>query len=254
MFSLRPDDLVGGLVRSDVALSTTTLCEAISRGVFPVASSAGLGRWYNPPGRGILRFSQLRVSKSNMKVFRRLAVTHEVSISLCFHSVISGCASVPRWRINEEKKTQYVETWITPDFIQSYCALYELGLAHSLEVWSNNQLVGGLYGTCIGGVFSGESMFKLTGTKNVGTFALLSLINVLRDNKHTFIDTQQNHQFFRRLGGDTISRRTFLNLRRKMASKGLPFPGQPRFISPGNFDLHNHRLAVDDEVEPRGIK
>jgi len=115
--------------------------------------------------------------------------------------VIENCSHVVR--------SGETGTWITPDFISSYCALYETGMAHSIEAWdAGGDLVGGLYGVDAGGVFCGESMFHTAS--NASKLALLFLIDHLRERGSTWLDAQVMTPHIRALGAKEIRRKAFL--------------------------------------------
>lgn len=188
-----PNDLWRGLVTRDVPMTVETLKAAYSRGIFPwVERDNGQVEWYSPPNRGILDLREVRIPRSDRKLLEKMLREKKylVTFDRAFEDVIRACALVPRWTLNEETgQKRRAGHWISPLFIDQYTRLHEAGFAHSVEVWREGRLVGGLYGVFINGVFSGESMFHTED--NVTKLAFYSLILRLRVNGHRFIDTQQ---------------------------------------------------------------
>ena len=139
-----------------------TLIHAYRHGLFPMDVSRGgpLG-WWSPDPRGILPLDGLRVSRSLRRSLRRYSVT----IDGAFDDVVAGCA--------EGRE----DAWITPDFRRAYGELHTLGWAHSVEAWQGAQLVGGLYGVQIGGLFAAESMFHRA--RDASKVALAGLVDAL---------------------------------------------------------------------------
>ena len=144
-------------------LEPRTLVAAYSRGLFPmdVGGDGPLG-WWSPDPRGVLPLDGIRVSRSLRASVRR----YDVTIDAAFDDVIAGCAEQPR-----------AHGWITPAFRSAYSAMHERGLAHSVEVWDGDDLVGGLYGVEIGGLFAGESMFHRA--RDASKVALVALVDAL---------------------------------------------------------------------------
>lgn len=144
-------------------LAPRTLLAAYSRGLFPmdVGRDGPLG-WWSPDPRGVLPLDGLRVTRSLRASLRRFRVT----VDAAFADVIDGCAEQPR-----------PHGWITPAFRAAYVAMHELGHAHSVEVWQDDALVGGLYGVEIGGLFAGESMFHRA--RDASKVALVGLVEAL---------------------------------------------------------------------------
>ena len=144
-------------------LEPRTLVAAYSRGLFPmdVGGDGPLG-WWSPDPRGVLPLDGLRVSRSLRASLRR----YDVTIDTAFDDVIAGCADQAR-----------AHGWITPAFRAAYSTMHRRGLAHSVEVWDGDDLVGGLYGVEIGGLFAGESMFHRA--RDASKVALVSLVDAL---------------------------------------------------------------------------
>lgn len=144
-------------------LQPRTLLAAYARGLFPmeVASDGPLG-WWSPDPRGVLPLDGLRVPRSLRASMRRYRVT----IDAAFEDVMAGCADQRR-----------PHGWITPDFSAAYSRMHALGHAHSVEAWLGDELVGGLYGIEVGGLFAGESMFHRA--RDASKVALAALVDAL---------------------------------------------------------------------------
>ena len=137
------------------------LVAAYSSGYFPMGDEAGEIRWYSPDPRGILLLERFHVPARLARTMRqgRFSITTDTA----FRSVIDACA-----RDRDEGG------WINAEIVDSYCALNELGLAHSVEAWAGGRLVGGLYGVSLGGAFFGESMFHTV--RDASKVALCGLV------------------------------------------------------------------------------
>lgn len=180
-------------------LSVENLRQAYRNGIFPWYIEGLPLPWFCPEQRAILEFDELHVPKSLRKEFRKTGFTF--TIDKDFRAVIENCAKVKRPRERG--------TWITKGFIEGYSELHAKGDAHSVEVWDGAELVGGLYGVDAGGVFGGESMFHLRS--NASKFALLYLIEHLRNRGATWIDIQVMTPHFKVLGAKEIGRNEFLS-------------------------------------------
>ena len=137
-----------GLLAFGGDLSVQRLLLAYHNGIFPWFSEGEPILWWSPDPRGILELDEFLCSRSLAKLAR--SPRYQVSLNQAFDQVIQACATVPRGSQG---------TWITGRMIKAYQALHRAGHAHSVEVWEQEQLVGGLYGISVGSVFCGESMF-----------------------------------------------------------------------------------------------
>lgn len=181
-------------------LSVDNLQNAYRLGIFPWHVDDLPLPWYCPAKRAILEFSELHIPKSLERAKRKNQFTF--TIDKDFKSVIENCSRVVR---AGEKGT-----WITPQFIDAYCALHTSGMAHSVEAWNRGgDLVGGVYGVDAGGVFCGESMFHIE--TNASKLALLFLIDTLRNRNSTWLDVQVMTPHIRTLGAKEIRRKEFLS-------------------------------------------
>jgi leucyl/phenylalanyl-tRNA--protein transferase len=171
------------------------LLQAYRLGVFPMAMEDGEIRWFSPNPRTILPLDEFHVPHG-LKRERRVQ-SIEIRINTRFAEVIRACAARE-------------DTWINDEIIASYTRLHELGHAHSVEAWSANELVGGLYGVAIGGAFFGESMFhRTTGASKI---ALWALVERLRAQRFTLLDTQWLTPHLEQFGAKEISRQLYLHL------------------------------------------
>lgn len=174
-------------------LAPGTLLAAYRSGLFPMHVDGGALAWWSPDPRGVLPLDGLQVSRSLRASRRRL----EVSLDRDFAGVIEGCAEPSR-----------PHGWINADIRAAYPRLHELGWAHSVEVWEDGALVGGLYGVAIGGLFAGESMFhRRTDASKV---ALVHLVEVLRRGGATLLDVQWTTPHLVSLGAVDVARPEYL--------------------------------------------
>lgn len=188
-------------------LSPETLLRAYSSGLFPMDVSIGefsgsskrgddkvIG-WWSPDPRGILPLENIQISESLKKSCRRYRVTFDLS----FESVMKGCQAA------------HPDAWITPKYLQAYTALHHLGHAHSVEVRdSNGQLIGGLYGVEVGGLFAGESMFHLA--RDASKVAIVALVDVMSKAgpKDRLLDVQWQTEHLATLGVVAIPRAKYM--------------------------------------------
>lgn len=180
-------------------LTVENLRKAYRSGIFPWHIEGLPLPWFCPENRAILEFSELHIPKSLRKEYAKTEFTF--SIDKDFESVIKNCSRAKR-------KDGY-GTWITPDFMRVYGEFHAAGDVHSVEVWDENELVGGLYGVDAGGVFCGESMFFTRS--NASKFALLHLIEHLKTHGATWLDVQVMTPHFKVLGAKEIYRTEFLD-------------------------------------------
>ena len=189
------------------AISTDDLLNGYINGIFPMAEADGTIYWYSPNPRAVIPIETYKPSKSLRPVLNKKYF--EISVNRNFEGVMRGCA-LPR--------TTEPGTWISQEIIASYTALHELGYAHSVETYRENQLVGGLYGVSINGVFFGESMFSRES--NASKVAFHYLIQILRMNRFVLLDTQFINDNVRRYGAIEIPREDYLDqLQQALKSK-----------------------------------
>jgi leucyl/phenylalanyl-tRNA--protein transferase len=164
-------------------------------GVFPMAMEDNSIQWFSPDPRAIIPLDEFHVPHSLRQLARKKVF--ECHIDEKFGEVIAACA-------------RREDTWINREIVDSYKNLFDLGFAHSLETWSQGELVGGLYGVAIGGAFFGESMFHRK--TDASKFALLSLVEHLRARKFILLDTQWSTPHLARFGAVEIPRSQYLRL------------------------------------------
>jgi leucyl/phenylalanyl-tRNA--protein transferase len=184
-----------GLVSVGGELSVDRLLAAYGQGIFPW--SVNPVTWWSPDPRGILELNQIHVSRSLERVIRKGTFT--VTRNQAFSEVIKRCA---------EPSPSRGDTWISPEFIAAYSELHRLGCAHSVECWRNGELIGGIYGVAIGGLFAGESMFHRTD--NASKVALYYLAQHLRERRFALFDIQMVTAATQPLGAREISRQDYL--------------------------------------------
>lgn len=197
------------LVATGGDLEPSTLLAAYQCGLFPMPAELDSPQvcWWSPVHRGVLPLDGLKVSRS----LRASARRYEVRVDTAFGAVIEGCADPAR-----------DARWINDAVVRGYTRLHELGWAHSVEAWRDGELVGGLYGVAIGGLFAGESMFsRATDASKV---ALVGLVDLLRDahGDRRLLDTQWQTPHLATLGVVEIPRAEYL--RRLEVALGLPLP------------------------------
>ena len=188
-----------GLIYIGGNLEPETLVQAYSAGIFPwpLEESYPLF-WFCPEPRGVLDFNDLHIPRSLERLRRR--GPYRFTFNQSFERVITECAKQPR--------PGQEGTWIVPTLIPAYLRFHQEGHAHSIEVWRDDQLVGGLYGVFVKGVFSGESMFHTES--NTSKLALVEMVAKLKSLGLQWMDIQMLTPVTELLGGHYISRRDFL--------------------------------------------
>lgn len=195
-----------GLLAFGGDLSPQRLVAAYKQGIFPWYSENEPILWWSPEPRAIIYADEFTANKSLRKSIRKQA--YYATLNHAFDEVIHHCAGVPRKDLNAQEENG---TWISSDMIAAYTQLHELGHAHSIEIYNQqHQLVGGLYGVVVSGVFCGESMFHLQTDASKAAF--LALSQHLTKNGMNIIDCQLVNPHLERLGCKAIARDTFLNL------------------------------------------
>lgn len=196
-----------GVVGVGADLEPGTLLQAYRHGAFPMPLHRdGPLAWWSPDPRAILPLGALRVSRS----LRRSCARYEVRVDAAFAEVVAACADSRR-----------SGGWISGDIRRAYQRLHDLGWAHSVEVWDDDGLAGGLYGVGIGGLFAGESMFhrRLDASK----VALVALVELLRvGDVDRLLDVQWPTEHLVSLGAVTVPRRGYLD--RLAEAVELPLP------------------------------
>ena len=185
-------------------LTADDLIYGYINGIFPMADADGTLYWYAPDPRAIIPIHTYKPAKSLRPVLNRNQF--EIRIDTAFTDVMRAC-SVPR--------SEDDSIWISNEIIDAYTELHEMGLAHSVETYIDNRLVGGLYGVAMGSVFFGESMFSQVS--NASKVAFHHLILILRQQQYTLLDTQFINDNVRRYGAIEIPKVDYL----RQLKKGL---------------------------------
>ena len=182
---------IGGDLRPDRILA------AYKNGIFPWFSDNDPVCWYSPHERCVIFPSKIHVSKSMLKSMR--AKGFDVTTNTAFAAVIASCK-------NTNRKDQD-GTWITDEMEEAYTKLHALGIAKSIEVWQNNELVGGMYGLEINNIFCGESMFS-----TVSNASKTAMIWLCTQNNYTLIDCQMRTDHLLSMGAEMIPQKMFMNI------------------------------------------
>jgi len=185
-----------GLLAASEQLTPELVIDAYRLGIFPWYSEDQPVLWWSPDPRCILYSDKFHVSRS----FKRTLNNNpfQIKTNTAFRDVMLACAA-PR--------KDEAGTWITTDMLAVYCQLHESGLAHSIECWHNDKLVGGVYGLIVGDIFFGESMFsKMKDASKVAMHYICTTI------KPHFIDAQVHSKHLETLGAEIIERQEFTRL------------------------------------------
>lgn len=203
-----------GLLAAGGDLSNERLLLAYSKGIFPWYNEGEPILWWCPDPRMVLFPKDLKVSASMRSILRKGIFTYSMDQS--FDEVIEACA---------RSSAKSGGTWLHPEMISAYKALHASGHAHSVEVWQQSELVGGLYGVAIGKVFFGESMFH--SVTNASKAGFIKFTQWAGSNGMLMIDCQISSAHLHSLGAIEIPRKRFLHLLTK--SDPSPFDFPPNF-------------------------
>lgn len=204
-----PDDLIfpspdladdNGLLAVGGDLSKPRLLLAYSKGIFPWYSEGDPILWWSPDPRMILVPAKFKCSRSLKQKIKKGG--YHVTMDSAFESVIKHCASV-------HNKSDGA-TWITDEMMEAYIQLHRSGVAHSVETWFDDKLVGGLYGVSLGSAFFGESMFA--EKSDASKVAFVFLIQQLQKWEFTLIDCQITTAHLKTFGAHEVSRDKFMKL------------------------------------------
>ncbi len=198
-----------GLVAVGGDLSVERLLLAYRSGIFPWTVDPIT--WWSPNPRGIFNLDDVHIPRSLRRVLRD--PPFEVTIDRAFRQVMSGCAKSAPGRGDS--------TWISPEFLDAYTRLHEAGHAHSVECWADGNLVGGIYGVAVGGLFAGESMFHTAS--NASKIALHTLIDHLRRREFALFDIQMVTDATEPFGAIGIPRDDYLPLLANAVAKRVSF-------------------------------
>ena len=196
-----------GLLAIGGDLNPKRLINAYENGIFPWPHENYPLLWFSPPKRAVLYPENMKISTSLKKNIRR----YEIKFDTNFEQVIKNCSTVKR----KDKGT-----WINHDMINAYIKLFELGVAHSVETYFEDRLIGGLYGVSIGNIFCGESMFsEKSDASKVALFALCELYKKFDG----VIDAQNQNDHLKSLGVVEISKIKYLKILNNAKIKQNPF-------------------------------
>lgn len=199
-----------GLLAVGGDLTPEWLLNAYHKGIFPWFNEGEPILWWTPNPRSVLFIKDLKIRKSLKKTIRKQHF--QITLDQAFEKVMENCAKITR--------SGQEGTWITEQMFNAYAQLYKKGHAHSVEVWQDNQLVGGLYGVAIGKVFFGESMFAKSA--DASKVALVALCHQLKQWGFEIIDTQVETEHLRSLGAKLISREHFESILQEDTQKHFP--------------------------------
>lgn len=199
-----------GLLAVGGDLTPEWLLNAYHNGIFPWFNDDDPILWWSPNPRSVLFIDNLIVRRSLVKIIRKQ--TFQITLDTAFAKVMENCSKITRAGQNG--------TWIMPDMIKAYTELHEKGHAHSVEVWQNNELVGGLYGVSLGKMFYGESMFaKVPDASKVG---FVALCQQLKAWGFAMIDSQVETPHLKSLGTQLITRELFESILHRDTQKQFP--------------------------------
>ncbi len=198
-----------GIVAFGGDLSPSRLMLAYRSGIFPWYSEGDPVLWWSPDPRLVLRLEDFKLRRSLRKRMKHF----EVRFDTAFSEVIHACAAAPR--------PGQQGTWLLPEMIEAYETLHALGYAHSAEAWQDGELVGGLYGVVVGGIFCGESMFAKVNDASKVAFA--GLVEHLRLRRFELIDAQVPTEHLKSLGACEVPREYFLEKLRELIWKDVSF-------------------------------
>lgn len=194
MSKLTADDLIYGYIN----------------GIFPMADADGTLYWYSPDPRAVIPLDSYKPAKSLRPTLNKRLF--DVRINTNFEQVMRHCA-IPR--------SEDDSTWISEEIIEAYTELHHVGLAHSVETYIDNRLVGGLYGVAIGAAFFGESMFHLV--PNASKVAFHHLILILREQQFQLLDTQFINDNVKRFGAIEVPKRAYNDMLKKALKQKARF-------------------------------
>ncbi len=180
-------------------LSKERLLESYRYGIFPWYNPGDPILWWSPDPRFVLFPKDLKVSKSMRPYFNQKKFT--VTYDQQFEAVMTAC-------MKQRRRGQSGGSWISEEMIEGYVALHKAGYAHSVEVWKDGELAGGLYGVSLGKIFFGESMFMYVS--NASKFGFITLVRKLTELGFVMIDCQQRTPHLESLGAKYIPRTTFV--------------------------------------------
>lgn len=221
-------------------LSPGALLSAYRQGIFPWPSTPHILQWCSPDPRFVIPKGFLHITESARKTLKK-ALRHgspyTLTLDKAFRDVISNCATIPR--------PSQPGTWIFPNLVNAYAELHARGYAHSVEVWKNGILVGGLYGVSIGAAFFGESMFSTES--NASKIGFLALGITLFEQGFDFIDCQVYTPYLELMGGIDVPRELYLEMLQRALQKQTIKGDWSRYFQ--NFPEVDHIIAAKRNIE-----
>lgn len=207
---------------NDATLTPDMLLTAYANGYFPMALHRDDPElyWFSPEERGVLPLARFNIPRGLARAMK----THpyRVTVDTAFEAVIRACGTLTTTRH---------ETWINESIVQLYTALFAAGHAHSIEVWEEDRLVGGLYGVSIGGAFFGESMFSRAS--DASKIALVHLVEILKAADYQLLDTQYVNEHLKQFGVEAWSKARYMTkLAKARESRPAPFAQVARAMTP----------------------
>lgn len=221
-------------------LSPGVLLSAYRQGIFPWPSTPDALRWCSPDPRFVIPRGFLYITESARKALKkalRRSSPYTLTLDKAFIDVISNCAAIPR--------PSQPGTWIFPNLVNAYTELHARGYAHSVEVWKNGALVGGLYGVSIGAAFFGESMFSTES--NASKIGFLALAITLFEQGFDFIDCQVYTPYLELMGGIDVPRELYLEMLQGALQKPTIKGDWSRYFQ--NFPEVNLIIAAKRNIE-----
>ena len=204
----------------DISLAPETLIRAYCNGIFPMAEGKDTNKifWISPEVRGIIPLNKFHISKSlRRSIIKR---DYKIKINTDFLGVIKNCADRS-------------ESWINSDIVKAYSDLFNLGFCHSIEVWDNDDLIGGIYGLAIKRAFFGESMFSKRS--NASKIALAYLVSRLKYGGFLLFDVQFQSEHLKTLGAIEVLKANYQDLLKNALEGDANFFSQPSEVDPVEF-------------------
>jgi len=198
-----------GLLAIGGDLTVPRLIQAYRNAIFPWFGEEDPLLWWSPSTRAVFEPQQLQLNRSLRKYLKQQQ--YRFSCNQAFAEVVAECAAPRHGQAG---------TWIVPQMQQAYLALHKAGFAHSIEVWRDDRLVGGLYGLSIGGLFCGESMFNREA--NTAKLALVMLQQQLHTYSAGWIDCQMPNPFLLQLGVQPLPRAAYISLLNRLKDDSVP--------------------------------
>jgi len=203
-----------GLLAAGGDLSPDRLLHAYANGIFPWYEEGQPILWWSPDPRCVIDPARLEIANRSLRAIRNSGFS--LSFNLAFDAVIDGCAGL---------RPRQASTWITDEMKAAYRDLRRLGWAHSVDVWQDDMLVGGMYGIAIGRAFFGESMFSKVS--NASKAAMLALCRTLVEGDFTLLDCQVESPHLMSLGAELVPRTEFLGQLESACQYRQPFTDWP---------------------------